>query len=115
MDNGTYLLAIATVVGSILAAWLTARGSKGSAKTTAQPLLDQTNNQRIELLIQAYQKDRAEDALEINALKDTVRLQGEEIKELKAKFPIYRSAVRRLRRLVTTLGGDPGPWPEGLE
>lgn len=115
MDSGAIFLAIGTLIASVGGAWFTARGAKISAQAQAKPALEGNTNARIELLFQQYQAGRAEDSAEIEKLKDTVKLQGQEIDELKARLPRYRAAMRKLRHMVEALGGDPGPWPEGLD
>lgn len=115
MDSGAIILAVATLLGSVAAAWLTAKGSRSTATEAAKPTLEGSTNQRVEILLAAYQKDRAADAGEIENLKRTVKAQGQEIDELKERLPRYRAAIRKLRHMVEILGGDPGPWPEGLE
>lgn len=109
MDTlGAVLLAVATLLASVTAAWLTSRGTRRVER-------DKNETSQIGLLIAAYQKDRADDAAEISTLKADVIKQGKEIEELKAKFPRFRAYIRKLRHLVEALGGDPGDWPEGLE
>lgn len=130
MDNisigWTVVIAVITIVGSILAAWLTARGNRYAAKTGAEATVEiglgNIDNSRIEILLRqyeglaaVYQKDRADDAKEIADLKIDVQRQGLEILDLRGKFPKYRAEIRRLRTLVTSLGGKPGPWPSDLE
>lgn len=115
VDIGAIVLAVGTLIASIGGAWLTARGAKNSAHVQAKPALEGSTNARIELLIEAYRKDRVEDSAEIENLKRTVKQQGQEIDDLKARLPRYRAAMRKLRHMVEALGGDPGPWPEGLD
>lgn len=130
MDNislgWTIVIAVLTIIGSVAAAWLTARGSRLAAKTGAEATVEiglgNIDNSRIEILLRqyeglaaVYQKDRADDAKEIADLKIDVQRQGLEILDLRGKFPKYRAEIRRLRTLVTSLGGKPGPWPSDLE
>jgi len=130
MDNisigWSIIIAVIAIVGSIVAAWLTARGTKYAAKAGADATVEiglgNIDNSRIEILLRqyeglaaVYQKDRADDAKEIADLKIDVQRQGLEILDLRGKFPKYRAEIRRLRTLVTSLGGKPGPWPPDLE
>lgn len=126
IDLGDILLAIVTIVGGFLVAWLTVRGNLSAAKENASATRTvgegQIDNSRIEILLQQYeglaaiyQRDRAEDAAEIAGLKIDVKKQGIEIDDLKARLPKFRAEIRRLRHLVTKLHGDPGPWLEDLD
>lgn len=125
-DLGSWVLALGGLVASVFIAWLTARGARGAARETAEATKAaaaatretaeaQDINARIKIMLDAYQADREDDAKEIFELKEDLKLVRRELEEVKRKFPLYHREFRRLRKLVTTLGGDPGPWPEGLD
>lgn len=116
MDNwGTLALAVGTFLASVLAARLTGRITRNVEK-------DKNETSQMEILLsqyrglaETYQKDRAEDAAEIATLKTELERLRQELDEVKKKHPLFRAEIRKLRAQVHTLGGDPGPWPDGLD
>lgn len=114
MDS-TIWIAGGSVLASVLVAWLTVRGSRRTEKdkndtTQMGILLEQYKG-----LAETYQKDRAEDAGEIAALKAELQHVRVELETVKGIYPIYRVEVRRLRKIIEMMGGDPGPWPSALD
>ncbi|MBM6622681.1 hypothetical protein JTF08_13780 [Micrococcaceae bacterium RIT802] len=112
---GAVLLSLATITSSVFASRITAKGGKDTAEVSVKPGLEENTTARIELLFKEYERDRAEDERKRKELEAKVERQGREIEELKKKLPRYRSYIRRLRHIIESLGGDPGPWPEDLE